>query len=235
MLFIWLLAVTCQVLGKEIEIDLPGLGKVVGKNENSLNVFLGIPYAEPPVGNLRFLPPRVKRSWRPSVLSALKYSDDCLQSSYYNQESRAASEDCLYLNVFAPSNHAPDLLPVMVWIHGGAFSQGSANRLVYDGRKLSTMGVVIVSINYRLGAMGFLVSTSDGVHGNFGLQDQKLAFLWVKEHIRSLGGDPDRVTLFGESAGAMSVGIHLMDQILHPSCTKLFDAVILQSNPLGYK
>lgn len=132
------------------------------------------------------------------------------------------SEDCLYLNIWQPRHACSafrdrvgcDLLPVLVWIYGGAFIHGGANRPEYEGSRLATKGTgsIVVSLNYRLGALGFLVSTEDGLYGNYGLDDQKMALQWVKDNIVHFGGDPDRITLFGESAGAMSVGLHLLDQ-----------------------
>jgi carboxylesterase type B len=127
----------------------------------------------------------------------------------------------------------------MVWIYGGAFLHGSSSRVPYLGDKLAIKGCgsVIVSFNYRVGALGFLVSSSDGLFGNYGLHDQKLAMQWVQDHIASFGGDPKRVTLFGESAGAMSIGLHYIEQQQKEttSSQQLFHRIILQSNPLGYK
>ena len=122
------------------------------------------------------------------------------------------------------------LLPVMLWFHGGAFQQGGSNRPEYDGRHLAETGLVVVTINYRLGALGFLVSSRDGLFGNFGLMDQRASMDWVHENIRAFGGDPDNVTLFGESAGAVMIGLHLMME----GAGTLFHKAIMQSNPLGY-
>lgn len=169
----------------------------------------------------------------------------CLQSSLYSVgDDGEKSEDCLYLNIWTPTwpsksngsnkhtsvNNNPKY-PVLLWIYGGAFLQGGSSSPIYYGDRLASRGIVVVSCNYRLGALGFLVSTSDGLFGNYGLHDQKLAMQWVHDHISAFGGDPNRVTLFGESAGAMSIGLHLLDQY----GARLFRAVILQSNPLGYK
>jgi carboxylesterase type B len=175
------------------------------------------------------------------------------------------SEDCLYLNVYTPAGASslknPDV-PVLVWLHGGAFQQGGANRPEYDGRRLAERGTVVVTINYRLGALGFLVSSSDGVFGNFGLMDQRAALVWVQQNIRYFGGNPDNVCLFGESAGGVMTGLHLLmehgstsqlrttdtthDQSTATSYNKnnnmkrqqnnrrrLFHKAIIQSNPLG--
>jgi carboxylesterase type B len=249
-------------------------GKIAGTSLSDVNVYLGIPYAEAPTGRLRFRPPRRKARWFPATYQAMTYAPECLQSTlYYPTDDISAttmSEDCLYLNIWQPisaretfiNRYRRPLLPVLVWIYGGAFLHGSANRPEYDGSKLATKGTgsIIVSLNYRLGALGFLVSTEDGLYGNYGLDDQKMAIQWVKENIVYFGGDPDRITLFGESAGAMSIGLHMLDQQHgysdtsgggngqvsgnvprrhsaneRSSADKLFHAVIMQSNPLGYK
>ena len=154
------------------------------------------------------------------------------------------SEDCLYLNVFTPaglatrtkrqgkfgSGSSSSLLPVMLWFHGGAFQQGGSRRGEYDGRRLAERDIVVVTINYRLGALGFMVSSSDELYGNFGLMDQRAALDWVKRNIRAFGGDPENITLFGESAGAVMIGLHL----LMDGAGTLFHRAIMQSNPLGY-
>lgn len=247
------------------------VGSVMGKRRNNLNIFLGIPYAEPPIGHHRFRPPQTKNPWFPSTYRALNYAPECLQSALYRDDTIQdveMSEDCLYLNIWQPNSvksafgkeNKKELLPVMVWIYGGAFIHGSANRVEYEGSRLAERGVVVVSLNYRLGALGFLVSTSDGLYGNYGLGDQKLALQWVQDQIARFGGDPGRVTVFGESAGAMSIGLHFLDQHrrhehAHGNTSsvggdtgqgskegggdsadmRLFQSVILQSNPLGYK
>ena len=231
-----------------ISVDTP-LGRVIGTHDQETVTFLGIPYAEPPLGAYRYRPPRQKEPWAPGAIKAFEFASECLQSSLYSGSSRPNSEDCLYLNVWTPksasfrrtSNH-DDLLPVMIWVYGGAFLHGGAGKPEYIGTQLAKRGVIVVSCNYRLGALGFLVSTVDGLYGNYGLADQKMAMMWVKQNIRSFGGDPERVTVFGESAGAMSLGLHIFDQYqrqqrqkrLGELETSLFQAAILQSNPFGY-
>jgi carboxylesterase type B len=143
------------------------------------------------------------------------------------------SEDCLYLNIFTPAGLARSrskLLPVLVWFHGGAFQQGGARRPEYDGRRLAERDMVVVTINYRLGSLGFLVSSPDGILGNFGLMDQRAAMYWIQSHIQSFGGDPNKITLFGESAGAVMIGLHLL--MHNPG---LFQKAVMQSNPVGYR
>jgi carboxylesterase type B len=239
--------------GKMSVVVSTALGKISGKRDGNVNSFLGIPFAEPPTGTFRFRPPRQKRAWAPSTYQAHSYSPECLQSSLYatvDGDGIAKDEDCLYLNIWTPANAKPSsnkegLLPVLLWIYGGAFIHGGASKPEYVGDQLASRGVVVVSCNYRLGSLGFLVSTSDGLFGNYGLADQKMAMMWVQDHIRNFGGDPQRVTLFGESAGAMSIGLHFLDQQyqqqrlmrVNPGAPRnwLFHAIVLQSNPLGYK
>lgn len=168
------------------------LGKIVGKRDGNVNTFLGIPYAQPPIGRLRFRPPQPTRSWHPSTYLATKFAPECLQSALYSfgtEEDTLRDEDCLYINIWAPAkkSRANVLSPVMIWIHGGAFMHGSAGKPEYIGNKLATKDVLVVSCNYRLGALGFLVSTADGLYGNYGLNDQKLAMQWVQDHIQNFG------------------------------------------------
>ena len=215
------------------------LGKVLGKREGNVISYLGIPYAEPPIGKLRFKPPVPKRPWAPHVHNAYEYGYECLQSTLYSMDNRTIprKEDCLYLNIWRPAKARMGNIPILFWVYGGAFIQGAASKLEYVGNKLASRGVIVVSCNYRLGALGFLVSTADGLFGNYGIADQRLAMQWVQDNIQAFGGDPSRVTLFGESAGAMSIGLHFLDQVNRPveARANLFNAIILQSNPLGYR
>ncbi|XP_009076545.1 PREDICTED: acetylcholinesterase, partial [Acanthisitta chloris] len=198
--------------------------------------FLGIPYAEPPVGPLRFAPPRPARPWL-GVLEASSYPHACFQpvdtmfpgfggSEMWNP-NREMSEDCLYLNVWVPEPKPSNPAPVLVWIYGGGFYSGAASLDVYDGRFLAQAEkVLVVSMNYRVGALGFLALPGHPeAPGNVGLLDQRLALRWVQTNIASFGGDPNSVTLFGESAGAASVGLHL----LTGAGGSLFRRAILQS------
>ncbi|XP_035289075.1 acetylcholinesterase-like isoform X1 [Anguilla anguilla] len=201
-----------------------------------VTAFLGIPFAEPPVGRRRFRAPEPKRAWS-GVLNASTYPNACCQpvdSSYPGfpgtemwNPNREMSEDCLYLNLWAPAPPAPRNLSVMVWIYGGGFYSGSSSLDVYDGRYLAhAERVLVVSMNYRVGALGFLaLPGSPDAPGNVGLLDQRLALRWVQENVRFFGGDPRRVTIFGESAGGASVGMHL----LSPGSRALFARAILQS------
>ncbi|XP_012666285.1 acetylcholinesterase isoform X1 [Otolemur garnettii] len=201
-----------------------------------VSAFLGIPFAEPPVGPRRFLPPEPKRSW-PGVLDATTFPSVCYQyvdklypgfegTEMWNP-NRELSEDCLYLNVWTPYPRPLSPTPVLIWIYGGGFYSGASSLDVYDGRFLvQAEGTVLVSMNYRVGAFGFLaLPGSREAPGNVGLLDQRLALQWVQENIPAFGGDPTSVTLFGESAGAASVGMHL----LSPPSRGLFHRAVLQS------
>ncbi|XP_044792198.1 acetylcholinesterase isoform X6 [Bubalus bubalis] len=201
-----------------------------------VSAFLGIPFAEPPVGPRRFLPPEPKRPW-PGVLNATAFQSVCYQyvdtlypgfegTEMWNP-NRELSEDCLYLNVWTPYPRPSSPTPVLVWIYGGGFYSGASSLDVYDGRFLTQAeGTVLVSMNYRVGAFGFLaLPGSREAPGNVGLLDQRLALQWVQENVAAFGGDPTSVTLFGESAGAASVGMHL----LSPPSRGLFHRAVLQS------
>ncbi|XP_038132131.1 acetylcholinesterase [Cyprinodon tularosa] len=201
-----------------------------------ITAFLGIPFAEPPLGKRRFRPPEPKRRWT-GVLEANAYPNACFQyvdttyPGFHGTEmwnpNRDMSEDCLYLNVWVPSSPRPHNLSVMVWIYGGGFYSGSSSLDVYDGRYLAhTETVIVVSMNYRIGAFGFLaLHGSSEAPGNVGLLDQRLALQWVQENIHFFGGNPKQVTIFGESAGGASVGFHL----LSPDSRPFFTRAILQS------
>jgi carboxylesterase type B len=246
---------------RSVTITIPSTGRILGKRlSGGLDFFGGIPYAAPPVGALRWAPPEPVTPWAPSQLDATQFGPDCWQlvDPVLNPgaETQQMSEDCLYLNVYTPAGaHAAvasrnPLRPVLVWLHGGAFQQGGARRPEYDGRRLADRGTIVVTLNYRLGALGFLVSSADGLYGNFGLMDQRAALHWIKENIIYFGGDPDNVTLFGESAGAVMTVLHLMMEHYRngkddwSAATRrndknnlrnqrLFHKAIIQSNPLG--
>jgi para-nitrobenzyl esterase len=208
-------------------------GKLRGQSIGAMRVFKGIPYASPPVGGLRWRPPVAMPSWT-GVRDATQFGAACMQpkprsGSIYSDELPAISEDCLFLNVWT-SDGARNA-PVLVWIHGGALTSGSSSERLYDGANLAAHGVVVVSINYRLGILGYLAhpqlsaESSDGVSGNYGLLDQIEALRWVKRNISAFGGDPAKVTIAGESAGALSV-MYLMAS---PPARGLFSKAIAQS------
>jgi para-nitrobenzyl esterase len=210
-------------------------GKIEGFLDGSTRRFLGIPYAEPPVGDLRWKPPVKLAPWM-ETLVATKKGASCTQNNPLNGQLDAGSaEDCLFLNVWTPENPASGALPVLVWIHGGGFVFGSGGEPAYDGRIFSeATGAVVVTINYRLGPTGFLalpeLKTEDAGHpatGNYGLMDQRLALEWVKENIAAFGGDPGNVTIFGESAGGISTCLHMVS----PKSSGFFHRAIIQSGP----
>ncbi len=196
-----------------------------------VRAFKGIPYAAPPIGPRRWRPPAPVADWD-GVRACTAFGASCPQPpSSLVGDLGEQSEDCLFLNVWTPAERAYDRYPVMVWIHGGGFATGSASSDWYDGRHLARQGVVVVTINYRLGPFGFLAhpALSDeserGVSGNFGLLDQIAALEWVRDNIGALGGDPGRVTLFGESAGSASI----CTLMVSPLAKGLFHRAIAQS------
>lgn len=200
--------------------------------------FLGIPYAQPPVGNLRWKAPEPPSAFD-GVFKAVKPGPIALQRSLVSEKIIVGSEDCLYLNVMAPKNATGKALPVMVWIHGGAFIFGDGIQKMgpidmYDATALVTKGeLIVVTMNYRLGPMGFLAlpalqrESPDGTTGNYGILDQIAALKWVQKNISAFGGDPSRVTIFGESAGGNSV----KTLVASPLAKGLFWAAIGQSAP----
>lgn len=206
-------------------------GSVEGTKEGSVYVWKGVPYAKPPVGDLRFHPPQPPERWE-GIRETKQFSPYAAQPPMHgvDQTGMVTSEDCLYLNIWSPG--ADDKLrPVMVWIHGGGFTGGSGAQSWYNGASFAENGdVVAVTLNYRLGVLGFLHFGEIGgeeyaTSGNCGILDQVAALQWVKENIAAFGGDPNKVTIFGESAGAMSVGTLLA----MPSARGLFQRAILQS------
>jgi para-nitrobenzyl esterase len=190
-----------------------GLGRVAGFESDGVRVFRGIPYARPPLGPLRFRAPEKPVPWT-GVRDATRFGPSSHQpplmmAALPGFDIGEQSEDCLYLNLYAPADASPSRRrPVMVWVHGGAFVIGSGSQSIYDGRSLARRGdVVVVTINYRLGVFGFLdLGQPERAVANAGLLDQIAALEWVRDHIEAFGGDPGDVTIFGESAGGMSVG-----------------------------
>ncbi|MBL4819386.1 MAG: carboxylesterase family protein [Gammaproteobacteria bacterium] len=205
-------------------------GKVSGVALNSgIKVYRGIPFAAAPVGDLRWRPPASPIPWQ-GILEASSFSPICMQQPR-SEPQVLMSEDCLYLNVWTPANSAQQNLPVMVWIHGGGWAFGSSSSDTYDGEGFALKGVILVSVNYRMGPFGFMAhsllsaESERGVSGNYGLLDHISALQWVQENISGFGGDPDNVTIFGESAGGGSV----YSLIASPLAAGLFDKAISQS------
>jgi para-nitrobenzyl esterase len=204
-------------------------GSLRGFQAGGTNEYLGIPYAAPPVGPLRWRPPQPPARWT-GIRAAIRFAPHCAQpAGVFGRASM--SENCLYLNVFSPAGHQDKRLPVMVWIHGGGFVGGESDD--YDPSALVADGVIVVTINYRLGALGFLADPAlaarpGGPSGDYGLMDQQAALRWVQHNIRAFGGDPANVTLFGESAGGQSVLL----QLASPAAHGLFARAIAESG--GY-
>ncbi|MEO7386506.1 MAG: carboxylesterase family protein [Gammaproteobacteria bacterium] len=231
---------SCGMAGKAEPADhvTTDGGALRGARVDGVFAFRGIPYAAPPVGEQRWRPPQPVVPWS-GVRSAIDYAPSCAQpvSAIFQLPSggngTATSEDCLTLNVWSPNTRPATPLPVMVWIHGGGFSQGSGNLAGLNGTALPLQGVVVVTVNYRLAMFGFLAHPElarpgDPV-GNYGLLDAAAALGWVQRNIAAFGGDPRRVTLFGESAGADAVN-YLM---VMPAARGLFQQAISQSSSVG--
>jgi para-nitrobenzyl esterase len=227
-------------------------GLLLGRQNGSTAVFEGVPYAAPPLGVLRWRDPEPRAPWV-GVRDATRPESACVQNDIgidrfvgplaaaygvpYAAQKLESSEDCLYLNVWAPHWPAKTALPVMVWLHGGSNTAGSGSQTTYDGISLASHGVIVVTVNYRLGVLGFFShpelskesGKESGHHssGNYGLLDQIAALRWVRENISQFGGDPKNVTVFGESAGSIDAGV----LIASPLSTGLFRRAILESGP----
>jgi len=204
-------------------------GLVRGAGAAGVYSFLGLPYAAPPTGNLRWRPPQPTAAWT-GVRDATQFGPSCPQATTGNPflPPGTISENCLYLNVYTPTLRSGGDRPVLVWIHGGGLVQDGARN--YDGSKLAADGTVVVTINYRLGALGFLAhpalaSRPGGAAGNYGLMDQQAALRWVQANIAQFGGDPNHVTIAGQSAGGLSV----LAQLVSPGARGLFQRAIVQS------
>ena len=211
---------------------------VLGLEKDGVVTYKGIPYAEAPVGDLRFAPPVKKEQWT-DTLDCTQWGNIAFQQSFTSTGSAEhgdnENEDCLNLNIWAPADaKAGDKLPVYVWIHGGAYISGSGQDLTYDGTNFAKEGVIVVTINYRLGVLGFLSlgslkdDNSLGTTGNWGTLDQIMALQWVQDNIGKFGGDKDNVTIGGQSAGSFSV----LNMIVSPLAEGLFQKAILESGAI---
>src|ERR1700692_2022868 len=205
------------VLGHGVAVSPPvkiESGAVQGAYANGLSIYKGVPYAAAPLGELRWREPQPVRAWK-GVRKATAFAPACMQTglSMPGETPPAVSEDCLYLNIWTPIRKADAHLPVLVWIHGGGYTNGSAAMPLYWGDRLAQKGVIVVTIAYRLGPLGFLAHpelTGESAHhssGNYGLMDQIAALEWVHKNIAAFGGDPKRVTIAGQSSGSISVSI----------------------------
>jgi para-nitrobenzyl esterase len=205
-------------------------GEVAGKatSDEKVTAFLGIPYAAPPVGELRWREPQAVKAWT-RVRKATEFGFHCMQGPIFSDmrfPDRGGSEDCLTLNVWTPNASLTAKLPVMVWIYGGGFQAGSTSEPRQNGEFLAHKGVVVVSMNYRLGIFGFFAHpelTKESPHhasGNYGLMDQAAALQWVKRNIAAFGGDPANITIFGESAGSYSVSAQMASPLAKDVVTR---------------
>jgi para-nitrobenzyl esterase len=208
-------------------------GALAGAVQGDVLSFKGVPFAAPPVGDLRWRAPQPAAQWQ-GVRQATQYGHDCMQKPFPSDAAPLGTtpdEDCLVLNVWRPAESAGGKLPVMVWIYGGGFVNGGSSPAVYDGSQFARRGVVLVSFNYRLGRFGFFgfpaltKATPNGPLGNYGYMDQIAALKWVRRNIAAFGGDPDNVTVFGESAGGGSV--HML--LTSPMARGLFNKAIIES------
>ncbi|HKJ93667.1 MAG TPA: carboxylesterase family protein, partial [Longimicrobiales bacterium] len=208
-------------------------GRLRGAVADSVASFKGIPYAAPPADSLRWRPPQPVKPWS-GTRQATTYGFLCMQKINPNDNGVGpgpAREDCLTLNVWTPVARHGGPLPVMVWIHGGGYVNGSGTAALYDGTQLARQGVVVVTINYRLGRFGFFAhpaltkESPDGPLGNYGLMDQIAALKWVRRNIHAFGGDSSEITIFGESAGGGSV-LRLM---ISPMAKGLFRRAVVES------
>ncbi len=215
--------------GGQDPIVITTLGAIRG-TDGIVQAWKGIPYAAPPVGALRWRPPQPAAGWT-GVRDATRFGNDCMQAPWIVSSGQAFSEDCLTVNVWAAKPRTPAGRPVLVFIYGGAFIGGTSGYPIYDGERLAADGAVVVSLNYRVGIFGFLahpgLTAESPMHasGNYGLLDQIAALRWIKANVSAFGGDPHRVTVFGESAGAASIAMLMTS----PLARGLFEGAIIES------
>ena len=237
----FVLAAVSLVYAAEPKVVATDAGQLSGVTDSSgVTSYKGVPFGAPPVGKLRWQAPRPVEHWT-GVRKADHFGNACFQNEAHSRlpwtepfmEQGPVSEDCLYLNVWTAAKSPNERRPVMVYIYGGGFNEGSGSVAVYDGTQLAKRGVVVVNMNYRVGPLGFLVypelskESEQGVSGNYGLLDQIAALQWVHKNIAAFGGDPNRVMIFGQSAGAISV----YDLMQSPLAKGLLARAIAESGP----
>lgn len=210
-----------------------GIVEGMGVQSSGVRIFKGIPFAQPPLGDLRWKPPQALTAWK-GVRPAVQFGPRCMQHPVFgdmNFRSSEMSEDCLYLNVWTPAKKSDERLPVLVYFYGGGFVAGDSSEPRYDGESLAAKGIVVVTMNYRLGIFGFFAHpelTKESPHhasGDYALLDQNAGLSWVQQNIAAFGGDPKRVTIGGESAGSISVSV----QMASPISRDLFSGAIGES------
>ena len=219
--FVSLIAVLLSAAGVAFAADhvrtANGIVEGSGPERSGVRIFRGIPFAQPPTGDLRWREPQPVKNWT-GVRLAVNFGPRCMQAPIFDDmrfRSNGVSEDCLYLNIFTPAKTNRQRLPVLVYFYGGGFVAGDSSELRYDGESMAAKGIVVVTVNYRLGVFGFMAHpelTKESPHnasGNYGLLDQNAALRWVQQNIASFGGDPKRVTIGGESAGSISVSAQM--------------------------
>jgi para-nitrobenzyl esterase len=210
-------------------------GTISGIRESGLHIYKGVPFAAPPVGDLRWRPPAPVTPWT-GTRKAEAFAPACMQAgvSMPGETPPSVSEDCLYLNIWTPAKSAQERLPVIVWIYGGGYINGSASMPLYWGDQLAHKGVIVVTIGYRLGPLGFLAhpeltrESAQHSSGNYGLMDQIAALEWIQRNIAAFGGDPKNVTIAGQSSGAISVSILMAS----PLAKGLFQRAVGESGGL---
>lgn len=215
------------------------VGKVEGYIQGGIHIYKGIPFAKPPIGDLRWKAPQPVQPWK-EVKECTEFGPSPIQNKpqpflcwteEFIAKPEPLSEDCLYLNVWTPAKESTEKLPVFVWIYGGGLNSGSANCDIYDGKEIAEQGVVYVSLNYRVGVLGFMAhpelseESGHNASGNYGFMDQLQGLKWVQENIEAFGGDPNNVTIAGQSAGSFSVNA----QIASPLAKGTFQKAICQS------
>src|SRR5690349_656100 len=192
-----------------------------GPQSSGVRIFKGVPFAQPPVDDLRWREPQPVKNWN-GVRQAREFGPRCMQARLFDDmrfRSNGVSEDCLYLNVWTPAKSNRERLPVLVYFYGGGFVTGDSSEFRYDGESMATKGIVVVTVNYRLGVFGFMAHpelTKESAHnasGNYGLLDQNAALQWVQRNVANFGGDPKRVTIAGESAGSVSVSAQMISPL----------------------
>lgn len=236
----FLVAILLSVIGAAVAADqvrtASGVVEGRGVQPSGVRIFLGIPFAQPPTGDLRWREPQPLQKWK-FVRQATDFGPRCMQARIFDDmrfRSNEMSEDCLYLNVWTPAKSNRERLPVLVYFYGGGFVTGDSSEPRYDGESMAAKGIVVVTVNYRLGVFGFLAHpdlTHESAHkasGNYGLLDQNAALRWVQRNIRNFGGDPKRVTIGGESAGSISVSA----QMASPLSKKLIAGAIGESGAI---
>ncbi|WP_295793956.1 carboxylesterase family protein [Mucilaginibacter sp.] len=227
LIFILALTISAEIANTQPAPVKVSEGLLQGTAENGLTIYKGIPFAAPPVGEFRWRPPQPAAKWD-GLRRADKFAPEPMQGG---NSASGKSEDCLYLNVWTPAKSPTDKVPVLVWIYGGAFNFGGTAEPTYNGEKLAKKGVVLVSIAYRVGQLGFLVhpelsaESPSHVSGNYGLLDMIAGLKWIRENIAAFGGDPNKVTIFGESAGGIAVSMLCAS----PLAKGLFEGAISES------